>query len=1007
MMNQKTRATYYTPQKVAAARQNVLKFDWAKSLSDAAVNKADKCLANGLDFLWESVTAQTLPRSYGVNQVLGSPITGRDVDRFGNYPYKADPIQTPWKIVDPSSGYTFPTNDFGAYYRSGLDGHGVFRTELADRSLLVNTLYPDKGPTWGVDDGFGWKDEKGDLYTFVSYYLHWYVWYSPASIVEGALAAFRDAYLYTGTLKYAQAGIVILDRIADLYPEMDISAYDRSVYLNSDGRKNTGKVIGSIWETSMVKTFISAYDAFFPAMDEPAVVQFLEAKARKHRLANPKSSGADIRRNVEEGIILQIYPAVKAAQICGNDGMHQSALAMAAVVYDTLPATKEWLDFVFQTGGLARNPFAVTGGNVLNSLVCDVDRDGNGNEASPGYNGIWLKMHQLTADILDGYDLYPGADLYKNAKLRKMFSAFYPLILSDIYTVNIGDTAAAGNPYMQVALPDMVKAFDKFGDPIYAQLAYFLNGNKAESLHLDVFSSEPDQIADRVSWVIAEYGPLDLKSCNLTGYGFVALRDGQSRERTQRDLWMYYGRNTGHGHRDTLNIGMHAFGLDLTPDLGYPEFADIFDMHRAHWVINTISHNTVVVDKRKQEPQWVAEPRHFDDTELVKLMDAEAPKVYPQTELYKRTTAMIRVDESDSYAVDFFRVKGGEDHYFSFHGAEGTVETKGLELFEQPTGTYAGPDIAYGQRSDDVEGNSYNGSGFHYLRNVLRSTGTAPQFSADWSVKDTWNIYGGGAGSDTDVHLRITMLGELSDVALADGIPPQNKPGNPKSLRYLIAHREGTKLDSLFASVIEPYKGRRFVASIEPAVMKAGDAVVSGSEACAIKVKLANGRVDYVVNSITPDITYTVDDKLRFQGFFGVFSEKDGQPVSVYLHDGSVLARIDTPTEPAIGSLTGTLMSFTETLSVQNELTVRMEARGTQPSEWIGKTIFVENDGVRNASYPIKGVTELGDNRYKLDIGDLTLIRAYADRNDLSKGYVYDVAAGAKFRIPLTRLEVF
>ncbi|MDF2716067.1 MAG: bacterial Ig-like protein [Paenibacillus sp.] len=170
---------------------------------------------------------------------------------------------------------------------------------------------------------------------------------------------------------------------------------------------------------------------------------------------------------------------------------------------------------------------------------------------------------------------------------------------------------------------------------------------------------------------------------------------------------------------------------------------------------------------------------------------------------------------------------------------------------------------------------------------------------------------------------------------------------------------------------------------------------------------LTNGRIDYVVNSMNPEITYTVDDKLRFQGFFGVYSEKDGQPVTIYLHDGSVLSRIDTPTEPVIGSLSGTVESFTEELSVHNELVVEMDARGTHPTDWIGKTIFVENDGVRNAAYPIKGVTELSANRYKLDIGDLTLIRAYSDPSDLGKGYVYDVATGAKFRIPLTRLECF
>jgi hypothetical protein len=54
---------------------------------------------------------------------------------------------------------------------------------------------------------------------------------------------------------------------------------------------------------------------------------------------------------------------------------------------------------------------------------------------------------------------------------------------------------------------------------------------------------------------------------------------------------------------------------------------------------------------------------------------------------------MIKVDEANSYTVDFFRVKGGNDHTFSFHAAEGTVNTDGLNLTAQSTGTYAGPDV--------------------------------------------------------------------------------------------------------------------------------------------------------------------------------------------------------------------------------------------------------------------------------------------------------------------------
>ncbi|RKN84292.1 heparinase II/III domain-containing protein [Paenibacillus ginsengarvi] len=1005
-MSRKTRTTYYTAGKVAAARLNVQTYEWAKRLCAAAVSKADSYLAAGYDYLWEAVPAQTLPRSYGVNQILGSAVTGKAIDQYGNYPYLADPLNEPWKIVDPSCGLKFPTNDFAAYYRSGLDERGIFRTERADRSLLVNTLYPEKGPDWGVDDGFGWVDDSGNTYTFIAYYVHWYIWYGSSALIEDALRTFRDAFLYTGDRKYAVAGVIVLDRVADVYPDMDISAYNRDVFLNSDGRKNTGKIIGSIWETSLVKTFISAYDAFFPAMDDPEIISYLSEKSLKAGLANPKRSGADIRCNIEDGIIKQIFPAVQKAQICGNDGMHQSALVMAAVVYDTMPETKLWLDFVFQTGGLAREPFRVTGGNVLNSLVSHVDRDGHGNEASPGYNGIWLAYHRLTADILDGYDLYPEADLYTNAKFRKMFSAFYPLILSGKYTVNVGDTAAAGNPYMQVKLDDMVKAFDAFGEPIYARMAFFLNHNRAEGLHLDVFSSDPERIADRIAGVIAEYGPLEMESGHLSGYGFAALRDGRASEKTMRDCWLYYGRNTGHGHRDTLNIGLHAFGLDLTPDLGYPEYADIFDMHRAHWVINTISHNTVVVDKRMQEPSWVALPKHFDDSRHVKWIDVEASGVYPQTESYRRKTTMIRVDDTDSYVVDMFRVRGGNDHHFSFHGAEGTVTTEGLTPTVQQSGTYAGTDIAYGQRADNGSG-GYEKSGFHYLKNIERHTEPVSRFSVEWSVQDTWNIYGQGAAAETDVHLRLTMLTDVSDVAIADGIPPQNKPGNPKTLRYMIAHREGTNLDSLFVSVLEPYKGRRFIASIERVDIWLGNTLVADNEAAAVKVSLISGRVDYIIHAANPDLAYTIDGKLEFQGYFGVYSEQDGVRQFAYMHDATRLGCKGSDEDTAAiamkaEALTGTIESFTRDLSVKNELIVNMDAGESQPSDWVGKTIFVDNDGKRNAVYPIQGAERLKDGRYRLDIGDMTLIRGFAAEDDFDQGYRYDIEVGATFRIPLT-----
>lgn len=1006
--NSKTRSTIYTPDKVQAARSNAAAYGWAGGLRDAAVAKAEAYFqspgyaAEGYDFFWKTIPPQTLPRSYAVNEKMGSPVTGKDIDRFGAYPYRGDPINQPWKIVDPSSGYTFPTNDFGAYYKSGLDDRGIFRPELADRSLLVNTLYPEKGPLWGVDDGFGWVDAGGNRYTFIAYYVHRFVWFGEGNaFVVDALRSMRDAYLYTGEAKYARAGLVLLDRIADVYPSLDTSVY-KVDYLHN-GAEGKGKAVGAIWETFLIKEMLRAYDAFFPARNDPQLAAYLQQKAAEHGLDNPKNNGAAIARNIEDGIVRQTYPGVRSGTILGNTGMHQSALAMAAVVLDTLPETKEWLDFTFKAGGALYNPARVTGGNVLPSLVNRVDRDGHADEASPEYNSYWLDQYRTTADILQGYDLYPGADLYENAKFKTMFGSHLPLVLGDRYMPTIGDSGRTGNPAVWLNIGHFVKAFKAFGDPEFAQAAYFLNGNSAAGIHEDIFSTDPESVSAEISAVIATHGTLKPDSTNLTGYGFTALRDGLGAEQTLRDLWMYYGRTIYHGHRDTLNIGLHAFGLDLSPDLGYPEFTDSKDMHRFQWVRNTVSHNTVVVDRSQQQPQWVSTPLHFDDGERVKLIDVKASDVYPQTETYRRTTASIKVDDEHSYSVDLFRVKGGNDHHFSFHGAEGPVAAEGLSLVAQPTGTYAGPNVAYGQRVDSVDGTGYMGSGFHYLKRVERDEAPTGKFSVEWSVYDTWNVYGQGAGAPTDVRLRLTMLGQYDDVALADGVPPQNKPGNPETLRYLIAHRNGQNLDSIFASVIEPYKGTRYIQSISPAQIKANGVVATGTEVAAVKVTLTNGRTDYIVNALNPDIEYTVDDKLTFRGFFGVLSERGGEPEYGYLHGGTLLrAGNEALIQSDRAYVEGEVAGFTKPLSFENEIAVDVDEPIREGELQERAHIYVENDGERNAVYEIKQIGPGEGGAYALSIGDKTPIRQFADDADLSSGYVYDIAEGASFRIPLT-----
>ena len=125
-----------------------------------------------------------------------------------------------------------------------------------------------------------------------------------------------------------------------------------------------------------------------------------------------------------------------------------------------------------------------------------------------------------------------------------------------------------------------------------------------------------------------------MTSAMTPGYGFAALRDGERvpGQDTQRDFWLYYGRSSGHGHLDSLNLGLHAFGLDMAPDSGYPEQTGE-QPNRMQWVRNTISHNTVTVNAKGQNQNYGGAPLHFDDTDAVKLMDVDYSQAYEETEI--------------------------------------------------------------------------------------------------------------------------------------------------------------------------------------------------------------------------------------------------------------------------------------------------------------------------------------------------------------------------------------
>src|SRR5690606_27172531 len=196
---------------------------------------------------------------------------------------------------------------------------------------------------------------------------------------------------------------------------------------------------------------------------------------------------------------------------------------------------------------------------------------------------------------------------------------------------------------------------------------------------------------------IAEYaGPRPEGGYLMSGFGMALLENGSDDDGVA--LVGNYGRTIMHAHPDMLNFDLFAFGNWLAPDHGYPEFATRWPSN-AEWTGSTISHNTVYVNERPQKEVWGGYTKMFKQLKGFGVFEADGRKADPQLEEYSRTMFLIGDnggESSEAYVVDIFRVKGGDDHVYSFHGPPGEIKQNGLELLPQKTGTYAGEDIPKG-----------------------------------------------------------------------------------------------------------------------------------------------------------------------------------------------------------------------------------------------------------------------------------------------------------------------
>ncbi len=790
----KTKRMIFGDEDIELARKNIAAYPEAARLKDRVTQAADKWLEWSDESLRDLMADGRVPRGFDLN-AKGCPEHGDKIFSRGPYPWIIDP-ENPFKVKCPVGSEEYPSNDYAAYVKSGYKEKKGWDTKY-------------------VDEGWGWIAPDGERYWFVAHANHW-LWMSH---IVPAISALGKAYVLTGDKRYAHKAAVMLYRVAEVYPSMDHNVQSRYGFnVRTTGGSYHGKIVNLIWETGIIQSLAIAYDNIWDSID-----------GDRELLASCGRDGKGVRSFIEANLLEDGLDGYLQQKIQGNYGMHQTALLYVLLARQHMD-TRKYHAMIVEEEGASR----VQAG-VRYALYNMIFRDGLPLE-SPSYNMLTVDCLTLMGDLLRR----GGTDLFEEPRLKAVMDGPLNQVVIGKFTPDIGDSGSVLGGIIGKADQVYKTAYKIYRDPRY--LAWLRSMGKTGANSFSSFESlfmPVTEAGDNASGSAR----LEVQPSRLfAGYGLGVLNN--TRDATA--VAFNYGFKGTHYHWDFLNFDLFANGQKMTPDLGYPDAMNEYVKELYIWSTNTVSHNTVVVDAQRQTRNAPGILHDFAAGDFARAMDASSP-AYPQTSEYRRGLVMVDVDDTQSYVVDFFRIRGGKQHDYVLHGPPGTVTTPGSKWSGTRPGTLAGPDVQVGEIYDDSKlgapgysggYGSYKGSGFQYLFNVQQREHQEP----GKSVLEYAHV------SDDKARLRIHLLpSQEQEVYMADGY---NKPrARNYTMKYLVARtRAASQADSLqstFVSVLEPFGPAAYITS-------ARLLEVTGSEkGRAVEVK-REGAAEVVLNDTDP-----------------------------------------------------------------------------------------------------------------------------------------------------------
>lgn len=774
--------TYYTPARLAAARDNIAAHNWAKQrmvqimdqppgdrsydASGTNLVGATRQVARSDEQVFAMMAPIRLARKWAGTATGTCPVHGTDIKRYSAfYPWRYDFEKHPYKVICPLGGELYPSNDFAA-------------------GDLTSGAYPD--------DGTGCLKD-GKRYQFINYWAHanYLMWVRPT------ISALAEAYLLTDDPRYAHKAAILLAALADQYPGPKY--HSQECYGGAYGPRSGG-VTDYIWECIIIPVLARAYDAIWPIYgQDPELLAFLRSKGL------PAGSPAEARQFVEERLLRQAMQGLLDGALAGNPGHHQQAAAILATVLDdysdTHPNSRDMMRFAYYAG------YAPTGWVMSNYLT----RDGGGFEG-PGYDRIkfsYVRVAELMEELRQRHpEQYPVAEfprVMSEPKARAMHSFFTEVLSLDYYTPEVGDAGGSWlngqitpPQYLSTVPADCVAGYQRYREPWLATAALGVKGEMP--LGLDLYAPSPE--AELRQAAARPDAKINLGTRLLDAYGFAYLHSGQGPHR--REAVVNYSALRGHQQDDYLSLSLFADEIAYLPDLGYPFTWD----YRETWDSNLYTHNTVVVDGAKPVGPhqvgtgWVSllgdagwaqatavahEPYRHHET--------IAPE-QPPVSRYERVCVMVEESATQAYLVDLFVVQGGQRHDQSWHSTVQPPALPSLPWADQPEGTAAGPEVPFNGKYVNLRGQEVT-DGLCFVTGVKRAPLDKPA-TFHWSYKL----------SDTaGLRLHVVPLDGPKQLLYGTG----RSPARPADWRlpYLFVRNQNVieGLRTRFLTILEPYRG--------------------------------------------------------------------------------------------------------------------------------------------------------------------------------------------------------